>query len=120
MLTLDGNRSLSKKLLGSEPRQKYVWLYIWPLRLAGKLLLVLVYVHQPVLGGRLQGTCPLASLVRHQTLMVGTGQTPFTSTGPSNYGMPPNGYQTPHRPPFSGQAPAMSSNLNATHPVWNQ
>jgi hypothetical protein len=27
-LTLDGNRSLPEKLFGSEPRQKYVWLYI--------------------------------------------------------------------------------------------
>jgi transcription elongation factor SPT6 len=51
------------------------------------------------------------------------GQTPFTSTGPSNYGIPPNGYQTPHRPPFSGQPPTMPPNLNAAHPaaaVWNQ
>ena len=26
-MTLDGNRSLPEKLLGSESRQKYVWLY---------------------------------------------------------------------------------------------
>ena len=51
-------------------------------------------------------------------------QTPFTSTGPPNYGMPPNGYQTPsHRNPFSGQPSTMPPNLNAAHPpttVWNQ
>jgi transcription elongation factor SPT6 len=54
----------------------------------------------------------------------GGAQTPFAATGPPNYGMPPNGYQTPsHRPPFSGQPPAMPPNLNAARPpttVWNQ
>ena len=39
----------------------YTSLKISLLRLAEKPLLVLVYVHQLVLGGRLQGICPFAS-----------------------------------------------------------
>lgn len=50
----------------------------------------------------------------------GGAQTPFTSAGPSNYGMPPNGYQTPsHRPPFSGQPPTMPPSRPPAA-VWNQ